>query len=166
MRKILLIDYRKCTGCMACMLACPFAHCNEFSLNKSRIVVHKEESKAIFIPSVCESCKNRLCIENCPVNCLTYDENLGIVRIDEESCTGCGRCKDVCPYYGVGLDSTSKKALICDLCGGNPECAKVCPTSAISFVEYSEGKEKEKFDLASERVIRINEIRDDYSNGI
>jgi Fe-S-cluster-containing dehydrogenase component len=39
-----------------------------------------------------------------------------------------------CNYDAIKLDASSRP-LICDLCGGEPECVKRCPTNALRFEE-------------------------------
>jgi len=56
-------------------------------------------------------------------------------KIDAEKCTGCGQCVHVCPYGVATIDPASKKASICDLCGGEPECVKICPENALIYVD-------------------------------
>jgi len=55
--------------------------------------------------------------------------------VDYEKCTGCGNCVNVCPYGAVTVDPVTKKAIKCDLCGGNPECVKICPESVLQYLE-------------------------------
>jgi len=152
--KILLIDYEKCSGCLLCMLACSFAHEGVFSLRKSRIWVHRNEAKALFIPTVCESCAHIPCVYNCPVGAITYNEKLGTPVVDQDACIGCGLCTNVCPFGGIRLDPISRKALKCDLCNGEyPKCVEVCPLpGAIQFVDITKENLRKKYSLAFKRI--------------
>jgi Fe-S-cluster-containing dehydrogenase component len=65
-------------------------------------------------------------VTSCPVDALSTDEETGAVKVDEEKCTACGLCIDACPGKIPHLHPNRKYVAICDLCGGEPECAKIC----------------------------------------
>lgn len=61
-----------------------------------------------------------------------YLENVATLKLDQDTCIGCGRCLEVCPHQVFSL--ALKKAVIRDLdacmeCGA---CALNCPVKAIS----------------------------------
>jgi len=60
------------------------------------------------------------------VEALSIDEDTGAIIVDKEACTGCGNCIEACPGDVPTIHPTENYALICDLCGGDPECVKVC----------------------------------------
>lgn len=136
MEKILIYDKDRCTGCSLCALICSFTHRGKFSFVGSRISVRKDEVLNIFIPSFCLQCGEHPCHDVCPVDAIYFNEDLSILVVNEEKCIGCGACVEVCPYNGIFL-SSDKKALKCDLCGGDPECVKICSYKAIEFVDIS-----------------------------
>lgn len=43
---------------------------------------------------LCSGCRS--CIEACPLDCMTYDENKGKPVIDRKTCDSCMKCVDVC----------------------------------------------------------------------
>lgn len=62
-----------------------------------------------------------------------YLPGVATLKLDQETCVGCGMCEIVCPH-GVFTVPNKTKATIVDLdgcmeCGA---CAKNCPTNAIS----------------------------------
>ena len=52
-----------------------------------------------------------------------------MVRINEEKCTSCGGCIDLCPVIAISMihDTVSVNADTCTECG---TCIKVCPLKA------------------------------------
>jgi Fe-S-cluster-containing hydrogenase component 2 len=50
----------------------------------------------------------------------------GAVLVDKEKCTACGLCINACPGRIPHIHPTDRYTVICDLCGGGPQCVKVC----------------------------------------
>jgi energy-converting hydrogenase A subunit P len=48
----------------------------------------------------CKSCK--LCVDECPVGAITYDEDKGIQR-DQDKCLKCSTCYQTCPFGVAGF---------------------------------------------------------------
>lgn len=155
--KILRVDANLCAGCQACAMACSFVKEGAFSLTKSRIEIKTNESKCFSVPTICEHCIEPPCISACPVNAITRDEISGIVKIDEEVCTGCGECEDACPFDSIKIrDGIAFK---CDLCGGDPECVKVCYPCALQYVEKQPATIRNKTILAEERLRTLTVLK-------
>ncbi len=53
------------------------------------------------------------------------------VKIDKDTCIGCGACVDVCPVQALSMEDGKAKCDegTCIDCGA---CISVCPTQAIS----------------------------------
>lgn len=61
---------------------------------------------AIF-PNLCKGCG--LCIEKCPVKCISWSEELGVygtprVEADMKKCIVCGICQMVCPDTAIRVE--------------------------------------------------------------
>ena len=55
--------------------------------------------------------------------------------LDLKTCIGCHDCVVACPFGAMRIDPHDDQVFKCDLCGGDPECAKWCPTGAIQCVD-------------------------------
>jgi Fe-S-cluster-containing dehydrogenase component len=77
-------------------------------------------------PHFCAQCKDYPCVQVCPVKALSIDSKTSAVLVDNEECIGCGQCIDACPGRVPHMHPTGNHILICDLCGGDPRCVKVC----------------------------------------
>lgn len=148
MAKMLLIDYEKCTGCRLCEQVCSVKHDGVSNPARSRIHVVKWEMKGINIPVVCSQCESAPCIATCPTNTRSREEGLGRVMVDYDRCIGCKTCIAVCPFGAVSFDPVAHKVISCDLCDGDPQCARFCETGAIRYVEASEINKKRQREAA------------------
>ena len=54
--------------------------------------------------------------------------------VDQDRCLGCKMCVLACPFGGMAWEGERGRPIKCDLCGGEPECAHMCPTGAIRYV--------------------------------
>lgn len=137
MRKALSVDFYKCRGCQICELTCSFVKLGVFAPSKALIrVVH--EYPAVERPIVCLQCEDAPCARVCPVNAI-FRKETGALVVDEKRCTGCGLCIESCPFDVMRMNPSSRVAMKCDLCGGDPECVKLCPPRALMFVSLEEG---------------------------
>ena len=125
----LQIDKNACVGCCTCEMACTSAHEGRYNPRHSRIRVPLTFPLPS-VPVVCKHCKNARCIASCPTGAL--HEEGGEVHFDKERCVSCGNCVEQCPFHAVWMEEN--EIFKCDLCGGNPSCAAVCPFKAIKAV--------------------------------
>ena len=129
----MLVYSEKCTGCRACETACSFYHSGSFSANQSRVRIEKIESQGKDLPQICRQCGNALCIQACPTEALSKDDSTKAILIDFEKCIGCRQCLKVCNFDAIVFDSVANKPLICNLCGGSPNCVKRCASGALAY---------------------------------
>jgi len=150
----------RCTGCEACVATCSISKEGIFDPTRSRLQIFRDESEGLAIPFICEQCEEPPCVGACPVNSIEKDAEIGVVRVNSKLCTGCGSCVTACPYNGVRLNPKSRVAIICDLCGGEPLCVRVCvPTKAITCVDYSNETFREKMENAKKRITTLNSAK-------
>jgi carbon-monoxide dehydrogenase iron sulfur subunit len=135
MDKILFIDPEKCTGCRLCETVCSISHEKVCNPALARIHVAKWETKGLYIPVVCVQCESPICEQVCPVKAIKRDEKTGAVLINYDACVGCCLCALYCPFAGAQIDSEKGRVLKCDLCDGEPLCAKFCDPQALQYVK-------------------------------
>jgi len=140
-------DYEMCSGCRRCELACSMHHEDWMWPEASRVRVFMP-FPGLEVPHLCAQCDNYPCVDACPVEALTIDEDTTAVLVDREKCTSCGACIDACPGKIPFLHPGDNKATICDLCGGDPECVKVCHEArydALRLVEEEMDENRKLF---------------------
>jgi len=118
-------DYALCSGCRRCEIACSLLHEKRIWSEASRVRVFMFVP-GIEIPHLCFQCDRPKCVDACPESALSVDEQTGAINVDAQICTACGLCIDACPGRVPHLHPDGSHVLICDLCGGDPECAKTC----------------------------------------
>ncbi len=97
---VMVIDQRKCDGCKKCTEACQKMH--YLTGDQQWIRVYETESAAgqkSFLPRPCMMCENPPCLRVCPVGA-TFQDDEGMVLIDQNRCIGCRMCLAACPYEG------------------------------------------------------------------
>ena len=136
MNKVIIINPSKCSGCRSCEVVCSLVKPGEAGIYKSRINTLRYPDEHFFLPRVCFQCETPYCIPACPMEAITKDSGSGVVKIDDEKCSGCGLCMEGCPFGAISMwDSIARK---CDLCGGQPTCVKYCEREAIVYGEPQE----------------------------
>ena len=141
--KQLLIKPEKCIGCRTCELVCSFGHYGQFNPKMANVKVFEYEKAAVAIPVMCLQCEEPSCMKVCPVHAISRDEN-GAVVMDPRKCIGCKMCMNACPLGNISYHPAVGKVFKCDLCGGDPKCAKYCPGEAIVFVDTDTTDERRK----------------------
>ena len=154
-QNLLLIDLQKCTRCDLCVTACADAHDGV-----SRLLRDGQRYDKYLVATACRSCRDPLCMTQCPVGSIRRRKSLEIVI--EDWCIGCGKCAELCPYGNISMHPTplsekspaatqtpaaipapkpivaeTKKATTCDLCTelATPSCVYACPHDAAMRVD-------------------------------
>jgi Fe-S-cluster-containing hydrogenase component 2 len=102
---------------------------------KSYIHVIKYERKGAFFPISCMQCRKPVCRDVCPVGAIEENPTTGALVVNNDKCLGCKLCNFACPFGGIVVDYVLGIATKCDLCGGEPACAKVCSRDCIKFID-------------------------------
>ena len=149
----MVIDTRRCVGCMDCVVACKTENRVPEGFNRDWIV---SETVGTF-PTLhmeirserCNHCDEPPCVPVCPVGA-SHVSTLGkTVQIHYDKCIKCGLCIEACPYGARFMnelrDGTADKCTFCAHRlkeGKEPACAAVCPTKAIFFGDLDNPKSK------------------------
>jgi len=151
MAKVLHVDHQKCTGCQLCELVCAVSHDGISNPARSRIRVVKWEAEGLYIPMTCQQCQDAPCLNVCPVKAISRNEELARVAVDYDVCIGCRSCVSACPFGAMIFNPTDRQVFKCDLCDGDPQCARFCEVKAVDFIE-SDKVSINKRRKAAERV--------------
>jgi len=131
MFKTLVIDPDKCTTCRLCELVCSEHAVGAYRPSRSHMQVAVYADDAIYIPMVCMQCHDAPCVTVCPSGALVRDPDTNAVLVSDERCVGCRMCALACPFGAINYwDGKARK---CDLCGGDPECVRVCAPQALRY---------------------------------
>jgi carbon-monoxide dehydrogenase iron sulfur subunit len=155
----------RCVGCRVCELVCSEFHEGEFRPSRACIQVLSFDESVQDVPIVCQQCPDAPCIAVCPQDALHRDEQTDAVVVDPELCIQCLSCIEAC-IVGNGTIKGEEKLVIkfdedkqipskCDLCLGDPQCVKFCPTQALILTEDSPGPDEIGVNEMTEALTRF-----------
>jgi Fe-S-cluster-containing dehydrogenase component len=137
----MVIDTKRCVGCMDCVVACKTENNVPEGYNRDWIteeVRGKNPTLQMEIRSErCNHCANPPCVYCCPTGA-SHIHAGGVVLVTHEKCIGCKACIAACPYDArfVHPEGYIDK---CTFCihrveqGLKPACVSVCPTHCMHF---------------------------------
>lgn len=114
------VNREKCTGCHLCELVCSLFHLGVINPEKSAIRIRKDDlDTSINTPIVCRQCKEMKCLEGERVTEGATKQQFRWSKKRAERC----------PFNSLSI--LKQNAYHCDLCGGHPQCVRVCTSGAI-----------------------------------
>ena len=131
-----------CTGCGICSLACSMKHLNAIHSDYWAIKIDHYFPKK-YQAHLCTLCGK--CIDSCPQNAIIINPQRGNVEINPKLCNLCREneiiCVQTCPNQVIKPPIPTIKTasypqsipLVCNFCGGLPECVEWCPNDALSI---------------------------------
>ena len=115
------VDKKKCSGCHLCEMVCSLCHLGAINAEKSAIRIQKDDlDTSVNRPIVCRQCKEMTCLDG---------ENVAEGKEKKRFIWNKSRAES-CPFNALTV--FGEKAYHCDLCGGKPQCIKVCTPGALS----------------------------------
>jgi len=169
--RAILYDATRCTACRGCQAACKqwneregeettnwgsYENPKDLSVDtwlkmEFREIGSNGTFQWLFTRRSCMHCSDAACVTVCPTGAL-YHHPLGFVAYDRGKCTGCGYCKEFCPFdvprNNVNRASGLGKMDKCTFCttysldriaaGWEPACVKTCPPDALIYGDRDE----------------------------
>ena len=152
----ILTDLNKCTGCLACMVACKVVNNVPIGSYWNKVLrvgpnlkpgaTQYPDLEMYFVPVQCQHCQNPACVGVCPTEA-SHKTADGTIQIDKEKCIGCQFCAMACPYGVRYLNEEERVVEKCTLCeqkvaqGELPQCVAQCGGVARFFGDLDQGIE-------------------------
>jgi Fe-S-cluster-containing hydrogenase component 2 len=157
MGKQLVLKPEKCVDCHTCELVCSFTHHGQFNPTLSAVQVIDFPEDVVTVPVMCLQCEDPACEKVCPVHAITWRAD-GLVHHDDKRCIVCKLCVQACPMGNIAYSERTRAVFKCDLCGGDPECAKWCPPGAIRFIDPADDLDRRKAVAAAFKEVFKEEV--------
>jgi len=164
-RLAMVIDTRKCVGCMDCIVACQTENNTPEGLHRDWVRTITEGTFPNLRHEIrserCHHCAKAPCVGVCPTGA-SYINKDGAVLVNPAKCTGCKACIAACPYNSryVHPKGYVDKCTFCThrvIKGEKPACVSVCPTECLTFGDVSDPTSEVSRLIKKNRVKRINQ---------
>jgi len=167
----MVIDLRKCIGCMSCMVACKAEFGVPMGVWRTWVKVADKgtypNTRRIFMPRLCNHCDYPVCVRNCPTQA-TYKDKDGFVLQRYNRCIGCRTCMVACPYNArhllpakrTGKNLPTQVVDKCTFCvhrvrkGLVPACVQACVGGARIFGDMND-PQSEVARLAAKEMLTV-----------
>ncbi len=131
--QLLEADPRRCTGCGMCRMICSMVKEGRAHAPLSRIRLIHHARPHLHLPVICRHCEDAPCISVCPREAIYRDNDASRVMVDFDRCISCKMCVAACPFGAMGFDTERRTVFKCDLCDGDPQCARFCFPGALTY---------------------------------
>ncbi len=97
----LVLDLKRCIGCLTCTLACKVENGTGpgvfWNIVKDQEFGEYPNVTRIFLSVQCAHCADPPCVDVCPTGA-SYKRGDGLVLVNYDKCVGCKYCIEACPY--------------------------------------------------------------------
>lgn len=118
-RRKIVVDRDRCTGCQLCKIECSFLHEGGFQPSAARVRLQAREGGRSPLPLLCLHCESQECAFVCPTGARKKEVETGQVIFEEDKCVHCKMCLLACPHAGPIDVQEEERLLFCDFCGGS-----------------------------------------------
>lgn len=160
----MVIDTKKCVGCMDCVVACKTENEVPEGFDRDWIATDATGTYPTIHMQIrterCNHCDNPPCVYCCPCGASHVHDLGGVVLVHHDKCSGCKACMAACPYDArfIHPEGYADK---CTFCihrveqGLNPACVSVCPTHCMYFGDLDDPNSEVSKLLKSRKSIAL-----------
>ncbi|MEM4267835.1 MAG: 4Fe-4S binding protein [Candidatus Woesearchaeota archaeon] len=132
--RIIVCDTEKCSGCKICEYACAVFNRKSLNPREAKIIVVRKEP-ILNVAISCVLCKTKDCLNGCPTQAITFNQNKSSIEINADKCDACGLCIERCKFGCITMAAQGKNMLVCDFCSGqdSQKCVELCPKGALAY---------------------------------